>query len=107
LPASEADIETLQSRLLGEVGPKCETRAAGVSALSGEGVDALLRLIDEVLPFDLLVRATFRICSSDGASIHLLHEFGRVISTQYDEQYCIIDAEVSQSLKERLGAVVA
>jgi GTP-binding protein HflX len=107
LPASEADIENLKRRLLGEAEPLREARAAGVSALTGAGVDSLLRLIDEVLPFDPLVRAQFRLCASDGASIHLLHEFGRVISTQYEEQYCIIDAEVSQSLKERLAAVVA
>ncbi len=107
LPPSEADIENLKRRLLGEAEPLREARAAGISALTGEGVDSLLKLIDEVLPFDPLIRTQFRLSPSDGASIHLLHEFGRVISTQYDEQYCIIDAEVSQSLKERLAAVVA
>jgi GTP-binding protein HflX len=105
LPPGEANIDNLKSRLLGEA--ELRTRAAGISALTGEGVDGLLRLIDEVLPFDLLVRATFRISAGDGASIHLLHEFGRVISTQYEDDDCLIDAEVSQSLKERLAGVVA
>jgi 50S ribosomal subunit-associated GTPase HflX len=79
------------------------TRAAGISALTGEGIDTLLRLIDDVLPFDLVVRARFRLGVGDGANIHLLHEFGRVMRTDYENDHCIIEAEVSQSLKDRLA----
>ena len=66
-------------------------------------MDALLRLIDEVAPFDPLVRARFRFSAGDGANIHLLHEFGRVMSSSYNGSDCIIEAEVAQSLKERLA----
>ena len=63
-----------------------------------------MRLIDEVLPFDPLVRAKFRLPAGDCASIHLLHQLGRGMSTRYDQEHCIIEAEVSQSLRERLAA---
>ncbi len=103
LPAGESDIAILRSRLLGETEHLRDTRAVGVSALTGHGVDEMLGLIDEVLPFDPVVRARFRVHSSDGASIHLLHEFARVISTRYDGDDCIIEAEAPQSLTARLG----
>ena len=50
-----------------------------------------------------MVRARFRLAAGDGASMHLLHEFGRVLNTQYDEEHCIVEADVSQSLKDRLA----
>jgi len=103
LPPGEARIETLRRRLLGDAEHLGETRAVGVSALSGEGIDALLRLVDEVLPFDPVVRAKFRLAAGDGANIHLLHELGRVVDTQYQGDHCIIEAEVPQSLKARLA----
>jgi GTP-binding protein HflX len=103
LPPGEAQIETIRRRLLGDAEHVGDARAVGISALTGEGVEALLRLIDEVLPFDPLVRMRFRLPAGDGANIHLLHEFGRVVETRYEDEHCIIDAEVSQSLKERLA----
>jgi GTP-binding protein HflX len=103
LPPGEANIETLRGRLLGGAEHQGDTRAAGISALTGEGIDTLLRLIDDVLPFDLVVRARFRLGVGDGANIHLLHEFGRVMRTDYENDHCIIEAEVSQSLKDRLA----
>ena len=46
---------------------------------------------------------SFRFRASDGASIHLLHEFGRVISTRYEDDECIIEAEIPESLRNRLA----
>jgi GTP-binding protein HflX len=103
LPPGQADIEILRNRMLSGSGHSRGIRAAGVSALTGEGLPELLRLIDEVLPFDPLVRARFRFRASDGASIHLLHEFGRVISTRYEDDQCIIEAETPESLRNRLA----
>jgi GTP-binding protein HflX len=103
LPPGETQIETLRRRLLGDAEHQGETRAVGVSSLSGEGIDSLLRLVDEVLPFDPVVRAKFRLAAGDGANIHLLHELGRVVDTQYQGDHCIIEAEVPQSLKARLA----
>ena len=103
LPPGEADIEILRRRLLGSTESHGKTRAVGVSALTGLGIAGMLGAIDEVLPFDPVVRARFRLHAGDGANIHLLHELGRVVGTEYDDQHCIVEADVAQSLKERLA----
>jgi GTP-binding protein HflX len=103
LPPGEADVEILRNRMLSGSGHAPDILAAGVSALTGQGLPELLGLIDKVLPFDPLVRARFRFRASDGASIHLLHEFGRVISTRYEDDECIIEAETPESLRNRLA----
>jgi GTP-binding protein HflX len=97
-----ADTETIGRRLLHGAGSHQETRAVAISALSGEGMDRLLALIDSVLPTDPIVRTTLRLPAGDGATLALLHEFGRVLSTRYQDDSCEVDAEVPESLKRRL-----
>ncbi|MGE5486766.1 MAG: GTPase HflX [bacterium] len=79
------------------------TRSVRVSARTGEGIDELLAAIDEVLPFDPVMTATFRFPPSEGAKISMLHDLGRVKWTRYEGEYCEIEAEVSESLKRRLA----
>ncbi len=98
----EADAETVRRRLLGEAGGHLETRGVAISALTGAGIGQLLAMIDEELPLDPIVRATFRFPAGDGASLALLHEFGRVIETRYQGEYCELEAEVPESLRRRL-----
>jgi len=83
---------------------RMEGRTAAVSALSGQGIDALLAVVDEVLPFDPLVRARFRFPLAEGAGVALVHAGGRVLEAHYENTYCEIEAEVSTSLKRRLEA---
>jgi len=103
LPPGEADIEIIRCRLLGSNKHRGKAHAVGVSALTGLGIADMLRAIDEVLPFDPVVRARFRLDAGDGANIHLLHQFGRVVGTEYDDQHCVVEADVAQSLKDRLA----
>jgi GTP-binding protein HflX len=79
-----------------------DTRAVSISALTGEGTDQLLAAIDEVLPLDPIVRKTFRLAAGDGATLALLHEFGRVLGTRYFGEDCEVEADVPESLKRRL-----
>jgi GTP-binding protein HflX len=102
LPVGEADPETLKRRLLGETGVQPETRAVAISAFSGQGMDRLEAVIDEVLPLDPIVRSTFRIPAGDGATLALLHQFGRVLQTRYEDEFCEVVAEVPESLQRRL-----
>jgi GTP-binding protein HflX len=100
LPAGEADAEALSRRLGGGEGAH-PLRAVAVSALTGAGFDGMLAAIDEALPLDPVTRARFRLSAGDGASIAMLHEFGRVLETRYSEGFCEIEAEVPESLKRR------
>jgi GTP-binding protein HflX len=97
-----ADAETMRRRLLSGVGGNHEVQAVTVSALTGEGIDRLLSVIDTVLPLDPIVRTTLRVPAGDGATLAMLHEFGRVLSTRYEEDSCEVEAEIPQSLKRRL-----
>jgi GTP-binding protein HflX len=100
LPASESAADALAHRLLG--GGRHAARAAAVSAMTGVGINSLLRVIDEMLPLDPLVTVALRIPASDGATLALLHEFGRVLSARYDGPLCEVEAEIPESLKRRL-----
>lgn len=101
IPDGDAQMESITRRLCGE--QKLNARSVAISALTGQGIDALMQAIDEVVPFDRIERAHFRIPLHEGASISLLHELGRVVDVRYTEQYCEVDAEVPASLRQRLG----
>jgi GTP-binding protein HflX len=94
-----ADAANLQRRLLGEAS---QVRAVAISALTGEGVDRLLAAVDEVLPLDPIVRATLELDPGDGATLALLHEFGKVLTTSYCEESVRVEAEIPESLQRRL-----
>lgn len=102
IPAEEADSETVRRRLLSGAGSHTEAPAVAVSALSGEGMDKLLALIDKVLSMDPIVRTTLRLPAGDGAALAMLHEFGRVLSTRYEDDVCEVEAEIPESLQRRL-----
>ncbi len=79
------------------------TLRIAVSALTGEGIDELLSVIDQTLPLDPIVRTTLRFPAGDGATLALLHEFGRVLGTRYEGAVCEVEAEIPESLQRRLG----
>ncbi len=105
LPGAGVDPVIVGGRLL--PGAAAAPRAVAVSARTGEGIPQFLAAIDEVLPFDPTSAAKFRIPAGDGATINLVHEFGRVLSQEYDGEVCEIEAEVPQSLRTRLAAFLA
>jgi len=102
LPAGEADPQTIKRRLLGDAGSDPVTRTAAISATTGEGMDGLLALIDDVLPLDRIEQATFHVPAGDGATLSLLHAYGRVLQTSYRGDVCEVVAEVPESLRRRL-----
>jgi GTP-binding protein HflX len=101
LESAEADAAALRQKLLGH-GEHEAIRAVAVSALTGEGVDRLFAAIDEVLPLDPLVRTSFELDAGDGATLALLHEFGRVLESHYEGDRLHLDVEIPQSLASRL-----
>lgn len=86
--------------------PASVTRTVAVSALLRIGFDSLLEAIDEVLPFDPVILRQYRVPAEDGASLHLLHEFGRVRSTRYHGAVCEVEAEVPESVGRQLQRYV-
>jgi GTP-binding protein HflX len=99
LPDDSANLDALRRRLLS--GHK-EEAAVCVSGVTGAGIDQLLSAIDEHLPADPVVRTTLRLPSGDGATLALLHEFGRVLEIRYDGDFCEVRAEIPESLQRRL-----
>ncbi len=79
-------------------------QSMAVSALTGDGIAGLLSVIDSVLPLDPIVHATLRLSTGDGATLALLHQYGRVLSTRYEDDVCEVEAEIPESLQRRLCA---
>jgi GTP-binding protein HflX len=73
-----------------------------VSALTGEGIDGLLRRIDVALPTDPLVSLSLRLPLSQGRTLALIHALGRVLRSEVEDEDMLLDAEVPVSIARRL-----
>ena len=120
LTPSEYDAGVLAARLLNDAGTEREPartgdgllcpRVAGgtpvpavlVSGLTGEGIPGLFARIDEVLAFDMIVTAVFRVPLEDGAALALLHERGKVLAKDYDGDACRVQVQAPESLRRVL-----
>jgi GTP-binding protein HflX len=107
LPGSGENSHSLAQRILGEVRAPENSQAIAVSARTGDGFHALLELVDRMLLLDPVSHATFRIPASEGSVLHVLHEGGRVLSKHYKGEVCVLEAEVPQSLREKLADYLA
>ncbi len=74
-----------------------------ISARTGAGMDELLALVDAKLPVDPLTRVTLHIPHAEGAAIHLVHEFARVIQRADRGEYVEIVAETPESVLKQLS----
>jgi GTPase len=102
LPDGEMDVDAVAQRVLSESGHHGPTRPAAVSARSGAGVEGLLKAIDESLLLDPVCLARFRFPAGEGGPLNLLHERARVLSSEYTNEYCEVEAEVPESVRRRL-----
>ena len=75
-----------------------------MSALTGAGIDKLLRAIDDLLPLDPVARARFSIPAGDGASLSLIHASAEVLAVQYESDVYTVEAMAPASLRQRLKA---
>jgi GTP-binding protein HflX len=73
-----------------------------VSARTGEGLDVLLRRIDQSLAEDPVIEADVELSPADGESLALLHRCGVVLSTQYEDDRIRVRARLRESLWQRL-----
>jgi GTPase len=73
-----------------------------VSALTGEGLEALLSRIDEAMPVDPLLHLHFTLPLSNGRAIALVHAMGRVLHSEVQDSTIAIEAEIPESVARQL-----
>jgi GTP-binding protein HflX len=73
-----------------------------VSALTGEGLDELLRRIDVALPVDPLVKLALHMPLTEGRSLALIHALGRVVHSRVSESHMDLEAEIPETVARRL-----
>jgi len=98
------DTGTLARRLLADAGVETESspKAVAVSALKGEGMEALLETIDEMLAVDPVQEVELEFPHADTGQLHLVHEYGRVLESRWKEEGCRVRAEIPESIRRRL-----
>ncbi len=79
-----------------------DSPVALVSALTGEGLDALIRQIDASLPVDPTVTLSLRLPLAEGKTLALLHALGKVLHSEVDDSHMQLDAEVPVSVVQKL-----
>ena len=77
-----------------------------ISALTGEGVDDLLHAIDRRLTVDPIERVHLRFAQHQGRELSWVYENGRVLRREDKNGRIEVEAEVPQSLRNRLQAFV-
>lgn len=73
-----------------------------VSALTGEGIDELLRRMDATLPVDPVVKLSLRLPLAEGRRLALVHALGRVLHSEVEDSHMLLNAEVPVSIAKRL-----
>jgi GTP-binding protein HflX len=73
-----------------------------VSAMTGQGMDDLLRRMDAALPVDPVVSLSLRLPLAEGRTLALIHALGRVLHSAVEDSHMTIDAEVPVSIARRL-----
>jgi GTP-binding protein HflX len=74
-----------------------------VSARTGEGLETLLRRIDEALMADPVVEVDFELPASDGERLALLHRLGTVVSTSFENSRVLVRVRLKASLCKRFS----
>lgn len=97
----EPDTASVARRILSDPDHQ-PAGAVAISALTGEGFDALLQKIDETLVLDPVSKCVFHFPIAEGAPLHLLHEHGRVTATRYTGESCEVEAMTPESIRRRL-----
>ena len=96
LSAEEKDIIAQSLNGTGDAG------VALVSAMSGEGLEELIRKMDAALPVDPTITLSLRLPLAEGRTLALVHALGKVLSSQVDDSHMQLEAEVPASVVQKL-----
>jgi GTP-binding protein HflX len=88
--------EALRNTAGGEGGP------ALASALTGEGIDELMRRMDAEMPTDPVVTLSIRLPLAEGRTLAMIHALGRVLHSDIDDSHMRLEAEIPASIVKRL-----
>jgi GTP-binding protein HflX len=88
--------EALRNTAGGEGGP------ALVSALTGEGIDELMRRMDAEMPTDPVLTLSIRLPLAEGRTLAMIHALGRVLHSEIDDSHMRLEAEIPASIVKRL-----
>lgn len=80
-------------------------RSAGrafASAITGQGLEELLAEMDAAMPFDPVVRLQLRLPLANGRELAMVYACGRVLHSEVKDGHMAVDAEVPESLANRL-----
>ena len=73
-----------------------------VSALTGEGIDELLRRIEKAIPIDPIVKLSLQMPLSEGRTLALIHALGRVMHSRASGTHIDMEVEVPENVARRL-----
>jgi GTPase len=73
-----------------------------MSALTGDGIEELLRRMDVEMPTDPVVTLSIRLPLAEGRTLAMIHALGRVLHSETDDSHMRLDAEVPASIAKRL-----
>ena len=73
-----------------------------VSAMTGEGLDELLRRMDTAMPTDPVLTMSIRLPLAEGRTLAMIHAMGKVLHTEIDDSHMRLHAEIPASLAKRL-----
>jgi GTPase len=80
-----------------------EAKPVLVCALRGEGLDELLRRIDQAIPVDPMISLSLRVPLTESRTLALVHALGRVHQSRVQDSHMLLDAEVPESIVRKLG----
>ncbi|PYT58232.1 MAG: GTPase HflX [Acidobacteria bacterium] len=73
-----------------------------VSALTGEGIEELLRRMDAEMPIDPVLTLSIRLPLAEGRTLAMIHALGRVLHAEIDDSHMRLHAEIPASIAARL-----
>jgi GTP-binding protein HflX len=73
-----------------------------VSALTGEGIEELLRRMDAEMPTDPVETLSIRLPLAEGRTLAMIHALGRVLHSEIDDSHMRLDVEIPMSVVKRL-----
>lgn len=103
VPPGEADAA--RARVMAAAGliDGAAAESVAISAQTGQGVPELMSRIDAMLPVDPLSEVHLRIPHAEGAALHLVHEYARVLRRIDEDEYVDIMAETPESILRQLA----